>query len=275
MIETPAQRDKRIKAEKTEREARAKRYAEKMGTLPATTSTPPTPADPNAPLSKLDAKKLTKQIRDHLEGAASLIVRAHEKEAWRVLGYGTWTEYVQEEFKVSRAHAYRLLDHSQACHQIGDNPPQYEAQTRPLKGLPAPAKRKAWKKAAKVADGAQPTARQVAAEVAKLKPAKAHVVGTEQNLPIIIREAKPCYICDQPIGDDDDVVILRGGDAHKRCASQELPPAAKVERPTAELYHELLYAVEEKHPGETRHETALRFICEAQRRNAEPAQEAR
>ena len=37
-------------------------------------------------------------------------------------------------------------------------------------------------------------------------------------------------------------------------------------------YHELLYAVERKFPGETRHQTALRYIKEAEARAKEPGQ---
>lgn len=35
------------------------------------------------------------------------------------------------------------------------------------------------------------------------------------------------------------------------------------------LYDELIYAVERKFPGESRHETALRYIREAERRATE------
>ena len=39
-------------------------------------------------------------------------------------------------------------------------------------------------------------------------------------------------------------------------------------------YHELIYAVSEKYPGETRHETALRYIREAEK-SAGPEKEDR
>jgi len=39
------------------------------------------------------------------------------------------------------------------------------------------------------------------------------------------------------------------------------------------LYHQLLYAVCSKHPGETRHETALRYIHERESKREGPAQE--
>jgi len=37
-------------------------------------------------------------------------------------------------------------------------------------------------------------------------------------------------------------------------------------------YYELIYAVGIKHPGETRHETALRYIKQAEAHNNGPAQ---
>ena len=40
-------------------------------------------------------------------------------------------------------------------------------------------------------------------------------------------------------------------------------------RDVSELYHELLYAVERCFPGESRHETALRYIRETERRVGE------
>jgi len=43
-------------------------------------------------------------------------------------------------------------------------------------------------------------------------------------------------------------------------------PAAQPPRDVAELYHELLYAVARKFPGESRHETALRYIRDAEER---------
>lgn len=37
-------------------------------------------------------------------------------------------------------------------------------------------------------------------------------------------------------------------------------------------YHELIYAVASKHDGETRHQTALRYITERERRESQPCQ---
>ena len=44
------------------------------------------------------------------------------------------------------------------------------------------------------------------------------------------------------------------------------PVSAQPPRDVSELYHELLYAVARKFPGESRHETALRYIRDTEER---------
>ena len=57
------------------------------------------------------------------------------------------------------------------------------------------------------------------------------------------------------------------------CCSSPPPcsasPVAQPPRDVSELYHELLYAVERKFPGESRHETALRYIRDTEERVCE------
>jgi DNA-binding FadR family transcriptional regulator len=55
----------------------------------------------------------------------------------------------------------------------------------------------------------------------------------------------------------------------------ELYLALKAENTVLrETYNELIMAVESKFPGETRHETALRYIQQGERRDSSPAREA-
>jgi ribosomal protein S16 len=63
-----------------------------------------------APLSVDEARTLTDRIRSAAETLWSLLLEAYERQAWRTLGYGSWKDYVEEEFSMSRQHAYRLLD---------------------------------------------------------------------------------------------------------------------------------------------------------------------
>jgi len=52
------------------------------------------------------------------------------------------------------------------------------------------------------------------------------------------------------------------------CSASEL--TSQPERPLADRYNELLYAVAKKFPGESRHETALRYIRQAEEIHAGP-----
>jgi hypothetical protein len=52
------------------------------------------------------------------------------------------------------------------------------------------------------------------------------------------------------------------------CSASEL--TSQPERPLADRYNELLYAVARKFPGESRHETALRYIRQAEEVHAGP-----
>ena len=63
------------------------------------------------------------------------------------------------------------------------------------------------------------------------------------------KSTKWCTGCVRPMKDRIPSLILT-------------PP----KRPRKSKYNELLYAVERKFPGETRHETALRYIREAEQR---------
>lgn len=53
-----------------------------------------------------------------------------------------------------------------------------------------------------------------------------------------------------------------------------LMAASDIERLT-KLYNELLYAVACKHPGETRHQTALRYIQQAEHQSGGPSEAAK
>ena len=52
--------------------------------------------------------------------------------------------------------------------------------------------------------------------------------------------------------------------AHKLLAAAPTPPVSE-DRKDAELYKELIYAVANKSPGESRHQTALRYIRNAEK----------
>jgi hypothetical protein len=76
----------------------------------------------------------------------------------------------------------------------------------------------------------------------------------------------------KPNGDTEDVpnAAGQGREAYPApaCSAPEL--TSQPERPLADRYNELLYAVALKFPGESRHETALRYIRQAEEVHAGP-----
>lgn len=62
------------------------------------------------PLSRDEARTLTQRINATAGDLCLLLLEAHERQAWRALGYSSWTEYATEELNISRSYAYRQLD---------------------------------------------------------------------------------------------------------------------------------------------------------------------
>lgn len=71
------------------------------------------------PCSKAEAKALTERIRKGVDQLWSLLLEAHERKAWKVLGYETWDAYIAGEFNMSRRRSYQLLDQGRVIREIG------------------------------------------------------------------------------------------------------------------------------------------------------------
>jgi hypothetical protein len=76
------------------------------------------------PLNESEAKEITERIRTTTNVLYLLIKRAHAGRAWAALGYGTFEEYVNEEFKMSRSYAYRLLSQANVIEAIEAKAPE-------------------------------------------------------------------------------------------------------------------------------------------------------
>lgn len=85
------------------------------------------------------ARELTERIRDAVEDLWRLLEVAHAGGAWKVLGYDSWSAYVQTEFAMSKQHSYRLLDQAHVIRELesaaGESPmgDLCERQTRAIK----------------------------------------------------------------------------------------------------------------------------------------------
>jgi len=78
--------------------------------------------------------------------------------------YGTFEDYCRDRWKMSRPHAYRMIDAAKVVENlspIGDTPPN-EAQTRELARLAPEQQRKVWSAAVAQSFNGQPTARAIA-----------------------------------------------------------------------------------------------------------------
>ena len=56
-----------------------------------------------------EAQELTETIKSAATATCLLLQHAHDKKAWKAMGYNTWTEYIDNEFKFTRARSYQLL----------------------------------------------------------------------------------------------------------------------------------------------------------------------
>lgn len=61
-------------------------------------------------MNKRDAQALTERIRKAVDGLWELLVEAHDRQAWKAMGYKTWDAYIAGEFSMSRRRSYQLLD---------------------------------------------------------------------------------------------------------------------------------------------------------------------
>lgn len=68
--------------------------------------------------TKAEAKALTESIRKGVDHLWALLLEAHERKAWKVLGYETWGAYVKAEFGMSRQHSYHLLDQGKVIREV-------------------------------------------------------------------------------------------------------------------------------------------------------------
>lgn len=62
------------------------------------------------PLTEVEARDLTIEIRRTSVRLWILVVEAHDRGAHTALGYDTWADYVKAELKISESRSYQLLD---------------------------------------------------------------------------------------------------------------------------------------------------------------------
>lgn len=87
-------------------------------TPPATTQKPPKAQASAVVTSSLmtaaEAESITTKINESAGALCDLLAEAHDREAWRALGFDTWASYATERLQVSRQRSYQLIDQSRA-----------------------------------------------------------------------------------------------------------------------------------------------------------------
>jgi hypothetical protein len=102
-----------------------------------------------------EAERCVHRIRDGMDSIRADVLRLHEGEGWKALGYGSWRECVVAEFGQSQRHLYQLLTAAKIERELllaGEDDframaqtPIPERQLRELARLPdAESRREVW-----------------------------------------------------------------------------------------------------------------------------------
>ena len=131
----------------------------------------------DGPLSEDQARVVTAKASSYAAMLYRILGRAHERQIWTSLGYGSWHEYVTEEFDMSRSRAYQLVglyesNNALAATSSADTGEEMsEAQARPLGSLKSDpqAVRQIWERAKVLSVDGDPTATVMAQAVAEYR----------------------------------------------------------------------------------------------------------
>lgn len=64
-------------------------------------------------MSEDEANTITLKIKQYAGVICSLVKEAHDKQAWRALGYPTWTAYCKAEFNIGKSRSYQLVKYAE------------------------------------------------------------------------------------------------------------------------------------------------------------------
>ncbi len=74
-------------------------------------------------MTEEEANACLRRIKNHLSDARNEILALYEREGWLTLGYTSWVECVQSEFKdYSERHIYRLKEAAETERNISSGP---------------------------------------------------------------------------------------------------------------------------------------------------------
>lgn len=69
-------------------------------------------------LSRAQARRLTERIRHAGLALQKLLLKAHDGQAWKPLGYHSWKAYLSEEFGITERSGFRMLDQAKVAKEL-------------------------------------------------------------------------------------------------------------------------------------------------------------
>ena len=113
-----------------------------------------------------ELRSLEECVKKGMGVAGSALKRIRDKKLYKA-EFKTFGKYCQDRFKISKAHAYRLIDFAKTCEAIQEDPGAIpEKITRPLAKLPDDeTKREVWQEVRNANEGKLPSEADVNAAV--------------------------------------------------------------------------------------------------------------
>jgi len=71
-------------------------------------------------LNKREAQELTTRIKATANGLWMLVSEAHDRQAWRALGFESWKAYAVTELEMSESRSFQLIDTGRVMKAIGE-----------------------------------------------------------------------------------------------------------------------------------------------------------
>lgn len=119
-----------------------------------------------------EARECADRINAGINNVRRDVLELHDRDGWSALGYKSWTECVQREFKQAERYIFYQFKAGQIEQNLNDSAKSNctivqlgsipEGQLRPLARLEPDQQREAWQKAVDTAPGGKVTAAHVA-----------------------------------------------------------------------------------------------------------------
>lgn len=140
-----------------------------------------------------EARECADRINAGINNVRRDVLELHDRDGWSALGYKSWTECVQREFKQAERYIFYQFKAGQIEQNLNDSAKSNctivqlgsipEGQLRPLARLEPSQQREAWQKAVETA----PEGKVTAAHVSKIVK---EITG-EQPKPYILKQSQP------------------------------------------------------------------------------------